>query len=223
MNNLLKQHSNRLSGGKRDGFTLIEMVVVIAVIALLAAIVTPLAISVIKDARISKAAGDAASMAKAIQRYRIDTGVYPFVNQATETTAQFAVLSTTGGSSPTATGSVGWSATNPENYAGSGSCDGTPGAPSSDQNLFSNHLLDNGPTFTVPTNPRKSGWKGTYVSELDEDPWGNKYLSNIGNASDGCSFGVYVLSAGPNGIVETAYDLALTGTAAGDDVIARIR
>ena len=61
------------------------------------------------------------------------------------------------------------------------------------------------------------------MSELDEDAWGNKILVNILNGFRDCKKALYVLSAGPDGEVDTEFDLALTGTAVDDDIIARIR
>jgi len=226
MNTLLQQHSNRLSGGKRDGFTVIEMVVVIAVIVLLSAIVAPLAITVIRDARIAKTQGDVSSIAKAIQRYRIDTGAYPFKNSSSSPLSpDFATLSTANGTNPTVQASVTtWSA--PVDAYDGTAC-GTSGNPGTDTGSdtlrLNEHLLSNGPSWAEDQKPRKKQWKGTYVSELDEDAWGNKILVNILNGFRDCKKALYVLSAGPDGEVDTEFDLALTGTSADDDIIARIR
>ena len=76
-------------------------------------------------------------------------------------------------------------------------------------------------------------WIGVerYVSEgLSRDPWGNPYVVNIGllketaPAGSGDASAVWVLSAGPNSIVETAYRLpARSASVGGDDVGARVR
>jgi len=163
MNNLLKQHSKRRSGDKRDGFTVIEMVVVIAVIVLLSAIVAPLAISVIKDARIAKTQGDVSSIAKAIQRYRIDTGAYPFKNSSSSPlTPDFATLSTANGTNPTVNASVTTWTTPVDAYDGT-AC-GTSGNPGTDIGAdklrLNEHLLTNGPGWPEDQKPKKKQWKG---------------------------------------------------------------
>lgn len=60
------------------------------------------------------------------------------------------------------------------------------------------------------------------VGAIDPDPWGNAYLANTGSltASEGST--VWVLSAGPNGIIETPY-LSGADTVMGDDIAARVR
>ena len=56
------------------------------------------------------------------------------------------------------------------------------------------------------------------------DPWGNRYLVNAGLLSDEASAAVWVLSAGPNGIVETPYRASTTSSGlGGDDIGARVR
>ena len=65
---------------------------------------------------------------------------------------------------------------------------------------------------------------------LAPDQWGNRYLVNIGlpkkpaPAGSGDASAVWVVSAGPNGNVETAYRLpARSASVGGDDVGARVR
>lgn len=70
-----------------------------------------------------------------------------------------------------------------------------------------------------------------YVSQpLRPDPWGNRYMVNVGILRRGAAAGlsneegvVWVLSAGPNGILETPYEsAAASAVVGGDDVGARI-
>lgn len=56
------------------GFTLIELVVVVAVIAILAALLVPTILGQVERARISRARSDANEIAKALVRIRNDTG-----------------------------------------------------------------------------------------------------------------------------------------------------
>ena len=54
------------------------------------------------------------------------------------------------------------------------------------------------------------------------DPWGNCYLVNLGASAGDRPATVWVLSAGPNGVVDTPF-IAPLDAPAGDDVARRIR
>lgn len=58
-------------------------------------------------------------------------------------------------------------------------------------------------------------------ARMEPDPWGNQYLVNTSGLVRGAT--VWVLSAGPNGIVDTPFDAPGGSQPAGDDVGARIR
>src|SRR5215831_6794834 len=59
------------------GFTLIEVAVVLAAIAILAAILTPIVTSYIDQARLTRANADTKKIAEAILLYKRDTGLWP--------------------------------------------------------------------------------------------------------------------------------------------------
>lgn len=66
------------------GFTLIEMMVVIAVIAVLAAVVTPLVFRNVGDARAAAARSQIETFALALDAHRLDTDYYPSTEQGLE-------------------------------------------------------------------------------------------------------------------------------------------
>lgn len=72
MRRMIKEIKNDCSA-----FTLIEIVVVIAVLALLASMLMPVVGRIMADARVSKAQSDLFSLSQAIQRLEVDTGQLP--------------------------------------------------------------------------------------------------------------------------------------------------
>jgi type IV pilus assembly protein PilA len=60
----------------RKGFTLVELLVVVLIIAILAAIALPLYLSAVADSQVKTARANMQTIANAEQAYRVRTGVY---------------------------------------------------------------------------------------------------------------------------------------------------
>lgn len=178
-------HRTPLTGG----FTLIEIIIVIAVIAILAGIATPSIVKNINDSRIARTKSDCKEIASAMASFYKDLGKWPTYNKTT----RLGYLKTNDGTMPKQ--SAGWW----------GKSD-----------LLDNQLITNAPTY--PTTG-ETKWDGPYQTEFKADPWGHAYLCNVFELSVGSTAPVYVLSAGPDGILQTSRGALL----AGDDIGFRIQ
>src|SRR5215472_12726891 len=166
------------------GFTLLEMVVVLAVIAILAAILTPIITSYVERSRLNAARNDLKNIAAAVVQFNTDAKVWP-IYSGTFTNlsgAVYDVASTTG---------------NAAILNGAGGYTGT----STNGDL--NGLLNTN-SMGLPTTG-SNAWKGAYL-ELGPDPWGTKYYLTAKHLKPGDTNMAFVLSAGPNQTIDTATD-----------------
>jgi general secretion pathway protein G len=67
--------------GRASGFTLIEIMVVVVIIGLLAAVIVPTVVSKVDEAKVSKAKADIQSLETALTMYRLDNSKYPTSDQ----------------------------------------------------------------------------------------------------------------------------------------------
>jgi prepilin-type N-terminal cleavage/methylation domain-containing protein len=215
------------NAGSQNGFTLLEIIVVLAVLGALAAMLTPVVFRYIDDANRTRAQSDAQTIASAIQQMYKDTGRWPFykvgtsklshtvADDATDLTSN--ATCTTGACTDTAKPeigmSTGWTLTKLDSIA--------------------NQLILNTPFGTGTAYPLTGSraWKGPYLDRVPNlDPWGRSYVVNIINADpDLEGFAtqkwVIVASAGPDGILDTSASALGSSNpqAAGDDVVARVK
>lgn len=76
--------SNSAIGDRRAGLTLVEMIVVLAIIALVAVLIVPNVIGRPDEARVTVARTDLKTIASALRIYRLDNGDYPTTEQGLE-------------------------------------------------------------------------------------------------------------------------------------------
>ncbi|MFH1069220.1 MAG: prepilin-type N-terminal cleavage/methylation domain-containing protein [Candidatus Glassbacteria bacterium] len=206
------------------GFTLIEIIVAVALVAILSAAVAPSVLNNISQGRIARAQSDVQAIASAIMRFKADTGVFPRLpspkSPDTGINKIRFLASDSGSALPAALTAAKWPST--------GGYTSATGAAASFEGM-NNHLVlginTNGTTATdsyprVPStkrdDPNAVGFRGGLLSSVTDDPWGKAYLCNV-YALDYPGEACWVISAGPNGVVETA--VATTGTGAATTLV----
>ena len=82
--------------------------------------------------------------------------------------------------------------------------------------------------ISVETQPWVNAPHASVAAILDDDrvpadPWGNCYVVNPAATANDRRGGIWILSAGPNGILETPFSALSAGALGGDDVGVKIR
>jgi general secretion pathway protein G len=90
MNDLAHEVSRRFRGTpvRAGGFTLIEIMVVVIIIGLLAAVIVPEVISHVDEAKVAKAKEDIQALETALTMYRLDNSKYPTTDQGLQALSQ---------------------------------------------------------------------------------------------------------------------------------------
>lgn len=81
---MMNNATSRLAPHDSRGFTLIEVMVVVAILAILAAIIVPRIMGRPEEAKRTKAQIDIKSIEEALNLYKLDNGVYPTTEQGLE-------------------------------------------------------------------------------------------------------------------------------------------
>ncbi len=168
---------------KSRGFTMIEMVITLAVVAILAAVLVPLISNNIQSARFARAGSDVSTIGKAIVQFRQDTGQWPIYDG---TTPRRLLYSDRNGVAGTAVFPAGPGATT--EWADIAAVNSL----SLSFHLVSYNIGAKGVQRGPSANP--VNWNGPYLSMVQLDPWGNSYMVNAEYL--GGTNSVYVISAG---------------------------
>lgn len=213
---------------KEKGFTLIELIFVIAIIVVLASIFVPLAMDKLGQTNRAKADSDLNTIANSLMASVTDLKRFPACNTAdcdpfsganndlkllvykADTTD---VVTTDIAAQSAACATVNWDAAANLEVAPS-----DPGR----NNAF-NHLIINNPNADATeagAGTDYNGWKGPYLAKVGKDPWGNNYIAHIGAMEKGgtrvtATGRGWILSAGEDGVFNTCPDASTLG---GDDL-----
>ncbi len=204
------------------GFTLIEIVVVLAVIAIIAASMVPRISGIIDDAKIARAGSEVQTIGMAILRFNANTGKWPARNATGADNKLFTLVSGNADSKIPLPAYAG-GGTNYFGYAGT----------SANGDYMDNHLKLNQPKGDAKKAYPTTGvnrWNGPYLQGVGADPWGNAYVVNIISAfstDTKNNLYCYIISAGPDGAIQTDADVKdtemSTHAVSGDDVAFLLR
>jgi type II secretory pathway pseudopilin PulG len=213
----------RGSNAGEPGFALAEVIIGVAILAVLAGMLAPFVTGYVEDARTTRARSEAERLGKAIQRMHADVGHWPLTNRNGPSGRVDRLITA-------------------KSVARNAGPDAGPGArnwgrfgrvkPLGDFLYWNNPDNDSSATGTAGGQPDQDypttgegAWQGPYLESYSlEDPWGRAYVINAryfpgGRYGGSVPHRVMVLSAGPNGLWETPFsDGTPEATPLGDDV-----
>ena len=166
------------------GFTLIEIIVAVALVAILSAAIAPSVLNNIAQGRIARTQSDVQALGSAIMRFKSDTGLFPRCAKGAwpDTSGnRIDYLASLNGNFPAKTTNAKWFGTS------TAFTDGVTTVGSVED--FTNHLINGTSRATTsdslydratnPEDPNSFGFRSGLVSSDQSDPWGNKYICNV--------------------------------------------
>ncbi len=212
----------------RRGFTLVELVFVIAIILVLAGIFLPLALSKLQEADQARVSGDLQALAASLTTFFTDVRRFPACNSTdcdplNNSSNDLRILVFKADTSDVATADIP-----AQDAAFACSQDWNDAANlvtgNTDQNNAFNHLVVNNPNGDVTTDEANidyKKWKGPYIGKIGKDPFGEYYVAHMGAVekdgiainSSGKGYG-WLLSAGADAVFQTCPE---STALAGDD------
>lgn len=207
----------------RGGFTLMEIVIAVAIVAIFAAAISPMVFKHLEDAKLSRAQNETETLATAVLSYYKDTGTWPYTNANGPTGNGVArVVSSanvaTGAGPGASPGAVNWGTYGNTKMLGDYLYHNNPDDDTSATGAGGNQAGEDWPTTG------RGAWRGPYVTAYQfDDPWGNAYVMNVQYAPGGNYGGtvrhkVFVLSAGPDGRWQTGFNNGQPEEISGDDI-----
>lgn len=207
----------------RRGFTLMEIVIAVAIVAIFAAAISPMVFKHLEDAKLTRAQNETESIATAVLSYYKDVGTWPYTN-VNGPAGNSVTRAVSSANVPTGTGT------------GAGAGAGNWGSYGTSK-MLGDYLYYNNPddnSSATGSGADESGedwattgrrsWRGPYIGSYSfDDPWGHAYVVNVRYAPGGSYSGtvrhkVFVLSPGPDGVWQTAYSDGNVEDVAGDDI-----
>jgi prepilin-type N-terminal cleavage/methylation domain-containing protein len=198
---------------RNAGFSLVEATIVLAVIAVLTGAAAPTVSRTLAQARLARAGTDVLAIRTAVHNMVSEHTLFvPFTSTGDAAGDAIEVLVSDGDIPLTAIGGTSWD--DPVNCC----------AAAVDVAFLEAHLVSNTGLGAVGSySVAAGGWRGAYISApVDPDPWGNRYAVNTEYLRSTTTNDVFVLSAGPDEEIDTAF--TFNGARPGDDdLIAIVR
>lgn len=201
---------SRLTWGRRRmwgtaaGVSATEAAMIVSAVSVLGTMAAPAVTGLLADAMLAKARNDVRVIAVATMRFVDDVKA----GRGTRGTWTAYDLLVTQGAVP----AVG---------AGGGDAWAVDAGPQ--VGWLDDHLMTNQPAYErAGAGPSlgRPGWRGPYLeTRAGADPWGHRYAVNVGMLRQSRGSDTIVLSAGPNGLIETPFDVDGI-VAGGDDILA---
>jgi len=159
---------------------LIELVVAMAVAAIIAAVIIPTALRRMREGRVPAARRELRELAAAVHRFQSDTGRWP--NRTDPDGRNDVYVLYTGTMDEWPLDGTGGSWMEVASFGRAGNVIG----------------FLNGNLYGFP------GWNGPYLAGegISLDPWGRSYLIQVQEEGDE-SMAIFVISAGPDGVLQT--------------------
>ena len=209
---------------KNKGFTLIEIIVAVALVAILSAAIAPSVLNNIAQGRVARCQSDVQAIASAISMFRQQVGVIPNMANPGDTPANWTYFDFLASHGPTANwnfaaGDGFWSANAATSSSGKGQPNWEEGAvgfssgggdatcePITHHLMLGKSLATTNEEYHRVTPGKESdptliGFRSSLISSDPLDPWNHRYLVNVG--AFGSTGAVWVISAGPDGEFDT--------------------
>jgi len=175
------------------GFSLVETTIMLTVLTVLTSVLAPSIGDYVNGARLIKARADMEVISVAVARFAFDVTMQ--VNKP-DSWSRFDVLVGAGETPAAGTDeTVAWISNLSSGRAGE-----------LDAHLVTNEAGHARRTSQFGGGMFSRGWAGPYLSGgVGPDPWGYRYAVSVRHMADGSGSNAIVISAGPNGVIETPY------------------